>query len=48
MEAVKLSLGAVKLKNLDRKRLIDFGRRQAKQVAGPATLAVDLSFIGTI
>lgn len=48
MEALKLSLGGVKIAKLDRERLIDFGKRRAKQGAGPATLAIDLSFIRTV
>ncbi|MEH2533471.1 integrase [Bradyrhizobium sp. AZCC 1588] len=32
----------------DRERLIEFGRKRAAQGAGPATLAIDLSFIRTI
>jgi hypothetical protein len=33
---------------LNRERLIEFGRKRAKQGAGPATLSIDLSFIRTI
>jgi len=29
-------------------RLIEFGRKRAKQGAGPATLAIDLSFVRRI
>jgi hypothetical protein len=38
----------VKLLALNRERLIEFGRKRAKQGAGPATLSIDLSFIRTI
>jgi hypothetical protein len=38
----------VKLPALSRERLIEFGRKRAKQGAGPATLAIDMSFIRTI
>jgi integrase len=48
MASLKLELGAVKLPALNRERLIEFGRKRAKQGAGPATLAIDLSFIRTI
>jgi hypothetical protein len=48
LEALKEDLGAVKLSQLNRERLIDFGRKRAKQGAGPATLAIDLSFIRTV
>jgi len=48
MEALKDALGTVKLHQLNRERLIEFGRQRAKKGAGPATLAIDLSFIRTI
>jgi integrase len=48
MQALKESLGMVKLPQLNRERLIEFGRKRAKQGAGPATLAIDLSFVRTI
>jgi hypothetical protein len=48
MEALKVSLGRVKLQDLTRERLIEFGRKRAKQGAGPPTLAIDFSFIRTI
>ncbi len=48
MAALKDALGSVKLSALNRERLIEFGRKRAKQGAGPATLAIDLSFIRTI
>ena len=48
MASLKTALGSVKLPALNRERLIEFGRKRAKQGAGPATLAIDLSFIRTI
>jgi hypothetical protein len=48
MASLKTKLGSVKLPALNRERLIEFGRKRAKQGAGPATLAIDLSFIRTI
>lgn len=48
MEALRISLGGVRVSNLDRERLIDYGKRRAKQGAGPATLAIDFSFIRTV
>jgi len=48
MASLKAELGSVKLPALNRERLIEFGRKRAKQGAGPATLAIDLSFIRTI
>jgi hypothetical protein len=48
MASLKAELGSVKLPSLNRERLIEFGRKRAKQGAGPATLAIDLSFVRTI
>jgi integrase len=48
MTSLKTALGDVKLPALNRERLIEFGRKRARQGAGPATLAIDLSFIRTI
>ena len=48
MEALKLSIGDTKIAKLDRARLIEYGKRRAKQGAGPATLAIDFSFIRTV
>jgi integrase len=46
--ALKTSLGGVKVPDLTRERLIEFGKRRAKQGAGPTTLSIDFSFIRTI
>lgn len=48
MASLKTDLGGVKLSALNRERLIEFGRKRAKQGAGPPTLAIDFSFIRTI
>ena len=48
MEALKEDLGSTKLPRLNRERLIEYGRKRAKEGAGPATLAIDMSFIGTV
>lgn len=48
LEALKKDLGSTKLPRLDRQRLIEFGRKRAKEGAGPATLAIDMSFIRTV
>ncbi|WP_146991433.1 site-specific integrase [Bradyrhizobium macuxiense] len=45
---LKEDLGSTKLLRLDRERLIEYGRKRAKEGAGPATLAIDMSFIRTI
>lgn len=41
-------VGKVKVTNFNRERVIEFGRRRAKEGAGPSTLSIDLSFIGTV
>lgn len=48
MKALKASIGTVRLKDISRERLIELGKVRAKQGAGPVTLAVDFSYIGTI
>jgi integrase len=48
LEALKLTLGGFRLQEITRSALIDYGKKRAKQGAGPATLAIDLSFIGTM
>lgn len=46
LKALKASLGRVNLKDITRDRLIEFGRK--REGVGPATLAIDFSFIRTI
>jgi hypothetical protein len=48
LRALKASLGRANLKDITRDRLIEFGRKRAAQGAGPATLAIDFSFIRAI
>ena len=48
LNALKSSLGTTRISNLDRAALINFGKKRAKQGAGPVTLSVDLSYIHTI
>jgi hypothetical protein len=48
LKALKISLGRVNLKDITRERLIEYGRKRAAQGAGPATLAIDFSFVRTI
>ncbi|NOT70398.1 MAG: site-specific integrase [Hyphomicrobium sp.] len=45
---LKDTIGTIRLPNLTRERIIEFGRDRAKEGAGPATLAIDLSFINTV
>lgn len=48
LRRLREELGGTSLSNLTRERLVLYGRQRAKAGAGPATLAVDISFIGTI
>jgi len=48
LKALKTSLGRVNLKDITREKLVEFGRKRAAQGAGPATLAIDFSFIRAI
>src|SRR5262249_61700672 len=41
-------LGRVKLQDITRDKLIEFGRRRAALGAGPATIAIDFAFIRTV
>ena len=48
LAALKKSVGKTALKNMTRETLISYGKRRAKLGAGPATLAIDFSFISTV
>jgi integrase len=48
LNRLRTDLGDLPLSQLTREKLIQYGRQRAKDGAGPATLAVDISFIGTI
>jgi integrase len=48
LQRLKTELGSTRLPQLTRERLVEFGRARAKGGAGPATLAIDLSFINTV
>lgn len=41
-------LGHELIGNLTRERIIQFGRKRVTEGAGPARLAIDISFIGTV
>lgn len=45
---LKRELGSEVLAKLTRERLIEYGRKRSQEGAGPATLAIDFSFIGTV
>lgn len=48
LRRLREELGGTALANLTRERLLLYGRQRAKEGAGPATLAIDISFIGTV
>ena len=48
LEALKFSIGPTRISDLRRNKLIEFDKKRAKEGAGPATLAIDFSFIGTL
>ncbi len=45
---LKRELGKDPVGNLTRERLVEYGRKRRDEGAGPATLAIDFSFIGTV
>jgi|GEM_PF-53404 len=45
LDALKMKLGKVRLKDLTRERLIQFGKERAKEGAGPVTLSADLGYL---
>ncbi|TMN24544.1 site-specific integrase [Pseudoxanthomonas sp. X-1] len=45
LDALKAKLGKVKLKDLTRERLIQFGKDRSKEGAGPVTLSADLGYL---
>ncbi len=48
LEALKRDLGSTKLRNLNRAGLIQYGKKRAKDGAGPVTLSVDFSYLRTV
>jgi hypothetical protein len=42
---LRTRLGYVALRRITREKLIEFGRKRAKEGAGPVTLAADLSYV---
>lgn len=48
LKTLKRELGQVVLSKLNRERLISYGRKRAGEGAGPATLAIDFSFLHTV
>jgi integrase len=48
LRRLKQDIGDTPIAEMTKQELVAFGRRRAKQGAGPATLAIDFSFIGTV
>jgi integrase len=48
LEKLKRDLGGVLLRDLDRERLIAFGKSRAKEGAGAVTIGMDLGYVRTI
>lgn len=48
LRRLRADLGDLPVAHLTRERIVQFGRDRATAGAGPATLAVDISFIGTV
>lgn len=48
LRCLESRLGACKIAEMDRERLIQFGRERAREGAGPVTLGIDLGYIRTI
>lgn len=48
LRMLKRRLGRLRLEQLDRERLLRFGRERAAEGAGPVTLSVDIGYIKTI
>jgi hypothetical protein len=46
--SLERKLGRLRLPELSRERLIQFGKERAREDAGPVTLAIDLGYIKTI
>lgn len=45
---LRQTIGATHLQRLTRDFLVDFAKRRAKEGAGPVTISIDISFIGTV
>jgi hypothetical protein len=48
LDKLELTLGPVALVDLDRERLIEFGKARAQEGAGPMTLSMDIGYIRTV
>ena len=48
LEKLKSTIGKMPLSALDRKSLITFGKKRAKEGAGPVTIGMDLGYLRTV
>lgn len=48
LERLRRELGDTPLNQMNREKIIKYGRARAAEGAGPCTLAIDISFIGTV
>jgi integrase len=48
LRRLKDDIGDIPIAEMTKQELVAFGRRRAKQGAGPATLAIDFCFVGTV
>jgi len=48
LKKLKVELGKTTFDGLDREQLITYGRKRAKEGAGPVTLGAELSYINTV
>jgi integrase len=45
---LKDTIGSTRLSDIDREFLVNFAKRRAKAGAGPVTISIDISFMGTV
>lgn len=48
LNRLKTELGDMPINQITRERLIKYGRERSQEGAGPSTLSIDISFIGTV
>ena len=48
LEKLRASIGQVRVADLTRERLIDFGKARSKEGAGPVTISMDIGYIRTV
>jgi len=48
LDRLKIKLGSIRIRDLTRDRLIQFGKDRAKEGAGPVTVGMDIGYVRTI